>query len=593
MRQKVDFLIMGVGEMPLNLHKTFVIIDEITVVKDAIERVIQVQGQILIVKAGNRIVGICDGHSLLMQAGKPNQTVDYRTDFILLQEKEIPNSLSTDYAYLIVVDAKGMIAGWLDRKSVEINFLKQAYSEDVRAVTTDLEAIVDSIYDEVLVVDADGTILRVSNRSTHNLWGVEPSSVIGENILELEKKGWFKPSVSRKVIEEKKKTSIVQYNRFGRRILAVGNPIFNKKQELERIVIASRDITEVTKLEEQLEEAQNLKEQYRKEVDILKKVHQGKDKTIIYQSERMKELMFSVEQVAKVDSTVTIYGDSGVGKELIAFAIHQLSARAEKPFIKINCGSIPENLLESELFGYEKGAFTGALSQGKKGLFELANEGTLFLDEIGELPLNLQVKLLRALQEREIMKLGGSRAIPINIRVITATNKNLEEMAADGSFREDLFYRIHVIPLFVPSLSERTEDIEPLMYHFLEYYNEQFSTKKHFSEDALEMLRSYPWPGNIRQLQNIIERAMVISRNQLITANDLVSILEKRRVQQMPVEVHSIVPLNQAIQYTEQQLIRMALKKYKTLTKVAEVLEVSQPTISRHYNNLRQIIGME
>ncbi|MDP4157792.1 MAG: PAS domain S-box protein, partial [Bacillota bacterium] len=242
--------------MPLNLHKTFVIIDEITVVKDAIERVIQVQGQILIVKAGNRIVGICDSHSLLMQAGKPNQTVDYRTDFILLQEMEIPNSLSTDYAYLIVVDAKGMIAGWLDRKSVEINFLKQAYSEDVRAVTTDLEAIVDSIYDEVLVVDAAGTILRVSNRSTHNLWGVEPSSVIGENILELEKKGWFKPSVSRKVIEEKKKTSIVQYNRFGRRILAVGNPIFNKKQELERIVIASRDITEVTKLEEQLEEAQ-------------------------------------------------------------------------------------------------------------------------------------------------------------------------------------------------------------------------------------------------------------------------------------------------------------------------------------------------
>jgi PAS domain S-box-containing protein len=593
MREKVDFLNMGVGEMPLNLHKTFVVIDEITVVKDAIERVIQVQGQILIVKAGDRIVGICDSQSLLMQAGKLNQAVDYRTDFILLQEKEIPDSLSTDYAYLIVVDAKGMIAGWLDRKSVEINFLKQAYSEDVRAITTDLEAIVDSIYDEVLVVDANGTILRVSNRSIHNLWGVEPSSVIGENILELEKKGWFKPSVSRKVIEEKKKTSIIQYNRFGRRILAVGNPIFNKKQELERIVIASRDITEVTKLEEQLEEAQNLKEQYRKEVDILKKVHQGKDKTIIYQSERMKELMFSVEQVAKVDSTVTIYGDSGVGKELISFAIHQLSARAEKPFIKINCGSIPESLLESELFGYEKGAFTGALSQGKKGLFELANEGTLFLDEIGEMPLNLQVKLLRALQEREILKVGGSRAIPINIRVITATNKNLEEMVADGSFREDLFYRIHVIPLFVPSLSERTEDIEPLVYHFLEYYNKQFSTKKHFSEDALEILRSYPWPGNIRQLQNIIERAMVISRNQVITANDLASILETRKMQQRPVEVHSIVPLNQAIQYTEQQLIRMALKKYKTLTKVAEVLEVSQPTISRHYNNLRQIIGMD
>jgi transcriptional regulator with PAS, ATPase and Fis domain len=356
---------------------------------------------------------------------------------------------------------------------------------------------------------------------------------------------------------------------------------------LERIVIASRDITEVSKLEKELEEAKTLKEQYRKEVDILRKVHKGNTKKIIYQSEKIKDLMFEVERVAQVESTVTIYGESGVGKELIAQSIHQLSPRAEKPFIRINCGSIPEHLLESELFGYEKGAFTGALNQGKKGLFELANEGTLFLGEIGELPLNLQVKLLRAIQEREIMKIGGSKPIPINIRIITATNKNLEEMVNEGTFREDLFYRIHVIPLIVPPLRERIEDIEHLVYHFLEYYNERFSTKKYFSEDAMELLKAYKWPGNIRQLQNVMERAMVITANQMITANDLVKILENGTKNTKPVEVHSIIPLNHAVLETEKQLLQLVLSKYKTLTKAAEVLEVSQPTISRLYNKLK------
>jgi transcriptional regulator with PAS, ATPase and Fis domain len=307
----------------------------------------------------------------------------------------------------------------------------------------------------------------------------------------------------------------------------------------------------------------------------------------------MKNLMFEVDRVAQVESTVTIYGESGVGKELIAHSIHQLSPRAEKPFIRINCGSIPENLLESELFGYEKGAFTGALGNGKKGLFELANEGTLFLDEIGELPLNLQVKLLRAIQEREIMKIGGTRAIPINIRIIAATNKNLEEMVTAGTFREDLFYRIHVIPLFVPPLRERMDDIEHLVYHFLEYYNDRFSTKNHFSEDAMEMLKAHKWPGNIRQLQNVMERAMVITANQMITANDLVKILENRKKSQNPVEVHSIIPLQHAVQDTEKQLLQLALSKYNTLTKVAEVLEVSQPTISRLYNKLKNNMGMK
>jgi PAS domain S-box-containing protein len=571
----------------VDYNNDFVILDDSCNVKESLKVIIQSNARLLVIKKDDRFVGICDSHQLLIQIDRPEQKLVYRTDFIAIEDKKFVSTPVHDFSYALMVDEKGHLLGWADGKSLEIHDLKQVYSEDLRAITTDLEAIVDSVYDEVLVVDPLGKIIRVSNRSTHHLWGVDPQTVIGENILELEKKGWFKPSVTRKVIEEKKKVSIVQHNRFGRKILAVGNPIFNRNKELERIVIASRDITEVTKLEKELDEAKTLKEQYRKEVDILRKVQQGNEKKIIYQSEQMKNLMFEVERVAKVESTVTIYGESGVGKELIAHSIHQLSPRAEKPFIRINCGSIPENLLESELFGYEKGAFTGALNQGKKGLFELANEGTLFLDEIGELPLNLQVKLLRAIQEREIMKIGGTKAISINIRIITATNKNLEEMVSEGTFREDFFYRIHVIPLFVPPLRERMEDIEHLVYYFLEYYNDRFSTKIHFSEDALEMLKAYKWPGNIRQLQNVIERAMVTTATPMITANDLVKILGNDKKSQNPVEVHSIIPLHHAVQDTEKQLLHLALSKYKTLTKVAEVLEVSQPTISRLYNKLK------
>lgn len=571
----------------MNYNKDFAIIDCLSTIKEALEGMIQSQAKLLVVKSNDSLIGVCDSHCLLMQINKQDEKLVYSTDFIIMRDVEDIETPFSEFSYALIIDEHGQMIGWKDRKSLEIDCMNLSYSHDLKAMTTDLEAIVDSIYDEVLVVDSSGKIIRVSNRSTHNLWGVNPQTVIGENILELEMKGWFKPSVTRKVMEEKRKISIVQHNRFGRKILAVGNPIFNHKKQLERIVIASRDITQISELEKELEEAKTLKEQYRKEVDILRKVHQGNDKSIIYQSQKMKDLMFEVERVAQVESTVTIYGESGVGKELIAQSIHQLSPRAEKAFIRINCGSIPEHLLESELFGYEKGAFTGALSQGKKGLFELANEGTLFLDEIGELPLNLQVKILRTIQEREIMKIGGSHPIPINIRIIAATNKNLEEMVSNGTFREDLFYRIHVIPLMVPPLRERIDDIEVLVYHFLEYYNEKFSSKMYFSEDAMEMLKAFHWPGNIRQLRNVTERAMVITKNQMITANDLVKILDNRKKTCGPIEVRSIIPLHQAVLETEKQLLQLALSKYKTLTKTAEILEVSQPTISRLFNKVK------
>ncbi|GIM45215.1 diguanylate cyclase [Collibacillus ludicampi] len=571
-----------------SMNTDFVTLEDLVTVEEALALLRKNNARLLIALKGEVPVGVCDSHSLLLQTGDMSSFLELQTEFKILSQDQMLTEADLLYPYLLIQTDDKEIIGWLDSGTADALYVKQSFSQDVRNLTTDLEAIVDSIYDEILVVDAKGTILRVSKRSAHNLWGVDPSTVIGENILELEEKGWFKPTVTRKVLEEHKKISVIQENRFGRKILAVGNPIFDRKGQLKRIVIASRDITEVSRLERELKQAKQLTEKYRQEIDTLRKHQQAGEKPIIFQSDRMRELMCEVERVAKVESTVAIYGESGVGKELIAYAIHHFSPRAHQPFVKINCGSIPDNLLESELFGYEKGAFTGALPQGKTGLFELANHGTLFLDEIAELPLNLQVKLLRAIQEREIMKVGGTRTIQIDVRIIVATNKNLEEMVSKGTFREDLFYRLHVIPLYVPALRERIEDIEPLVYYFLEFFNHKFSFKKHFSEDAIEMMKAYHWPGNVRQLQNVIERAMVVTSDQLITANDLAKILKNRTTSHLPVQVHSIIPLQQAVEMTESQLIQMAFSKYKTITKVAEVLQVSQPTMSRRYKKYLQ-----
>ncbi len=580
-----------------DLNLDFILVEESTTVKQALSLMRKRETRAIIVTRDGHPIGLCDSHQLLLQSETPAKPLAYRKDVQVVNQNRVLSHADVQSPYLIVKGEDNQIIGWLDGASAELQWMKQSFSQELRDLTTDLEAIVDSIYDEVLVVDGKGTVLRVSNRSHLNLWGVQLSTVVGENMLDLEDKGWFRPSVTRRVLVEKKKISVVQENRFGRKILAVGNPIFNRKKELERIVIASRDITEVSNLREELAEVRSLNEKYRQEMNILKKVQPENEKPIIYRSERMEQLLFEMEKVARVPSTVTIYGESGVGKELIAHAIHHLSPRKERPFVKINCGSIPENLLESELFGYEKGAFTGALHQGKKGLFELANEGTLFLDEVGELPLSLQVKLLRVIQEREVMKIGGAHPIRVDVRILAATNRNLEEMVANGSFREDLYYRLHVIPLYVPALRERIEDIEPLIYHFLDFFNEKFGTKKHFSEDALEWLKAYHWPGNIRQLQNVLERVMVVSSSQLIMANDLSRILggnvssSPRHLP--PVQVHSIIPLEKAVELTEFQLIKMALAEYKTLTKAAKALEVSQPTISRHFHKLNEKMNFE
>jgi len=326
--------------------------------------------------------------------------------------------------------------------------------------------------------------------------------------------------------------------------------------------------------------------------DLLKAVA---PKQFIVHSNCMKELTKMAIRVAKVDSTVLIQGESGVGKELIADVIHAHGIRNKGPLIKINCGAIPENLLESEFFGYEPGAFSGASRKGKIGLFELANGGILFLDEIGDMPLNLQVKLLRVLQDKEITRVGGIRPIKVDIRILTGTNRNLSDMINHRQFRQDLYYRLNVVPIHVPALRERREDIPVLTDYFLEYFNKKYltsSTSKQLSPEVIDCFMKHDWPGNVRELENLIERLIVTTAQANISINDLPHWLDKAQTNYTGNS--ESIPLRCAVEDTERKLLQYAFSRYKSTYEVARVLEINQSTVVRKaakYGITRSIPG--
>lgn len=459
--------------------------------------------------------------------------------------------------------------------------------EYVKNLNVDLQAILSSTYDEIIVLSKKGTLLRYSGNLIKDFWETDKEQLIGINLMELEHEGTFFSSIVKKVIEKQRKVTVTQESQSGKNVLAVGNPVFNKAGELERIVIALRDITETVLLKEELRTVKKESEKYKKELEHFKDwSNLNISKKIIYRSEKIEQVMKYIKKISNVSSTVLLTGESGVGKEVFSRAIHELGPRSSKPYIKVNCGAIPENLLESELFGYEKGAFTGANVSGKPGYFQLANKGILFLDEIGELPLNLQVKLLRVLQEREFMPIGGTKMIDVDVQIITATNKDLEEMVERKEFREDLYYRLNVIPIHIPSLRERPEDIPLLCLHFLQNFNTKYNRNNQLSQDALDLLESYSWPGNVRELQNIIERLSVTNDNELIDSDQILPILKKGKKQASHKEISKIVPLKQAINEVEERLIVLAMEEYQTTTEAAKALGVSQSTISRKYSEI-------
>lgn len=299
---------------------------------------------------------------------------------------------------------------------------------------------------------------------------------------------------------------------------------------------------------------------------------------LVTESTCMKSLMKMIRKVAHSAVTISIQGETGVGKELVARAIHKFSDRNEGPFIKVNCSAFPETLLESELFGYEKGAFTGAFNR-KLGRFELANGGTIFLDEIGDISPLIQLKLLRVIQERELERLGGTETIPLDIRIITATNKDLKSLVEAHEFREDLFYRLNVIPLSVPPLRDRKEDMPALIQKFIDLaLNHHQLTSKTLSDDALDALTHYKWPGNVRELENIIERLIVVSEGHQITLKDLPEYI----INYENTDQHFF---NDQIEETEMKVIEAAIKAADgNITKAAEKLGISRRSLHRKIN---------
>lgn len=451
----------------------------------------------------------------------------------------------------------------------------------------DLQSIIEASFDGIMVANREGEIL-MANQAYERLTGNKLKAVIGHKIYELVQEGFHTDPVMDLVIKRKEPVTNTQYSPTNRNCLMItGNPVFDKNGEVSWVVLNFRDITKLNQLQYELEHTRELTERYSAELAELRK-QVVKETNIIAKSPSMTKVIELALHVAKVDSTVLIQGESGAGKELIAKIIHNNSSRGFGAFIKVNCTAIPETLIESELFGYEAGAFTGANRQGKAGLFELAHNGTLLLDEIGDMPLSFQAKFLRALQEQEITRVGGTKPRKVNVRLLAATNQDLRKLVKEKSFREDLYFRLNVVPIFVPPLRERQEDIIPLIFFYQEYFSKKYNLKKELTPDAINVLAQYHWPGNVRELVNLVERLMVTSVSPVITAANLPEEFHLTIVSKEAVSIKGIVPLKQAVKELERQLLERALISYGSTYKAAEVLKIDQSTIVKKLKKLRK-----
>src|SRR5690625_52390 len=463
---------------------------------------------------------------------------------------------------------------------IEDNFFNDLVSENDRLknINRDLSAAIDNSYDGIYITDHQGITLK-TNAAIERLTGIPKEYYIGKNVDSLISRGILKESVTHRVVKQRRTVSIVEKNFEGKEILLTGTPLFNENGEVEKIVTNIRDLSDLNELQAEIRKVRKQNEAYRKELSKLKKekhVIQG----AIVNNDQMKEIYETAERIANIDVTILITGETGVGKDVLAKYIYEKSERSKKgEYIKVNCGAIPADLLESELFGYEAGAFTGANPKGKVGLFEAANDGVLFLDEIGELPLNLQVKLLRVLQEGEIQRIGGVKTKKVDTRIIAATNRDLMSMVKKGEFREDLYYRLNVIPLDIPPLRKRRDDILPLTDFFLNEVNEKYKMQKVFSNDLKKYFYSYDWPGNVRELANLVERLVVTTLGDEIRADDL----PEKYVEndKNPDQLHSIRPLKEAVELAEKRVLSLAIEQCNSTYEVARLLEVSQPTVVR------------
>jgi TyrR family helix-turn-helix protein len=384
---------------------------------------------------------------------------------------------------------------------------------------------------------------------------IKAKELVGKTLEELVKQKYFTAAATLLVIKTKKPAVVTYITKTNKKLLARGKPFFDQNGNFKYVINTVYDLSEV---------------HYMGDIDYDSQ-YNDKNNQIIAFSPQMVNIVDFALRVANVDSTVLITGESGVGKEIIARLIHDASPRKNYPFVKVNCAAIPENLMETELFGYEGGAFTGSHPKGKKGFFEAAQKGTLFLDEIGELPLNVQAKLLQVLQDKQFTRVGSTQLINVDVRIIAATNRNLKEMIDKKQFREDLYYRLNVIPIFIPPLRERKDDIEPLINYIVARVNTKYNFNKQLEPDLIDLFKSLSWKGNIRELENVIEKLIITTPKNLIAKSDY--LIEN-------IQQPNINPKFMLKNYEKELLISL-LPSCKNTRELAKKYGVSQATIIR------------
>lgn len=456
-----------------------------------------------------------------------------------------------------------------------------------------LQTVIDGIDAVIAICDADKTVIMINKTASNQLMemaDMEPEDLLGHRIDEvLEPLIYDGTSVvalcaKQKIPLQRNIRYKLESKGLDKTILYTAIPIMENGQ-LQHIVATGRDMTKLIQLEEQLAAAEKLNRFY--SVMVQKLAEFEKTDSIISSSKKMEDTLKLSMRASKSDASVFITGESGVGKEEIARFIHENSARKDKPFVAINCAAIPKELIESELFGYIDGAFTGSKRGGKKGLLEEADGGTFFLDEIGDLPLETQGKLLRVLQDGVLRRIGSTRESVIDVRYISATNLSSSKLLDDSVFRQDLLYRLSVIPIHVAPVRERREDIIPLVEHFISLYNKKYNRAVQLSAAAYNYLCRLPWRGNVRQIKNVVERIVILSEDGPLLQEDLLPILkmdienEGREISELPVKVTQLTTLSKAQEEMEKQLIDMALDKYKSVPKAAGALGVPPSTLYR------------
>lgn len=445
-------------------------------------------------------------------------------------------------------------------------------------MATTLQAIFDSSSDGIWVTNGDGIVTQI-NRASEKLNGIKAENIVGKSINCILKGGLMDVSVSQEVMEKQQKSSILQnISRTERQLLCTGTPVFDGDGRLSMVVVNERDVTELLNLREHLKDAREITEKARKEITNLNMTELGQG-SYVAESKSIKRLLDSALKLAQLEvSGILLLGESGTGKSMLAKLLHQHSPRSGGPFLAVNCAAVPEQLFEAELFGYEKGAFTGARESGKAGLLALADGGTFFLDEVGEMPLAVQAKLLKCIDEKEFTPLGGTTPKKINCIIIAATNKDLEKQVSELLFRKDLFYRLNVFTLTIPPLRDRVEDIFALVTLFLNKYNERYGKSKSLSPTSLRILQNYSFPGNIRELDSLIKKGVAVAEGEVLDSYLMQDLHGKDEGEPLPTTGLSLA---EALDKVEREMFIEAQKVCLTTRDIARYLKVSQPTVVR------------